>query len=212
MGYSRYAWCLKEGSPMHKVVVLYSLILLLAVTTPASAKLYKCADAEGNVTYTDEPCSNGEEVKLPPIITYRPSVVPLGATPTATEQKSLYTDLTIVQPANDSVVDTNEGKVTVTFNLNTGLNTQAGDRFGMILDGTKLKGTGTSTQINLTDVDPGTHKIQVVVLNSEGATLLSSNTVSFTLNRQTTFKQNERGSSPVQAPGATAAPRYGRAP
>jgi len=197
---------------MHKVVALFGFTLLFAVANPVSAKLYKCADENGDVTYTDAPCANGEEVKLPPIITYTPSVVPFSSRPDAPEIKSLYKDLVIVQPANDAVVDTNEGNVTVTFNLNTALNTKAGDSFAMILDGTKLKGTGTSTQINLTDVDPGTHKVQVVVVNSEGATLLGSNTVSFTLSRQTTFKQGDRGGSNTTAPSAPAAPRYGRAP
>jgi len=62
-------------------VVLISFLALLAGSNPAAGGVYKCLESDGRITYQEEACPAGHELrdfeKDPPTV----SVVPFGATP-----------------------------------------------------------------------------------------------------------------------------------
>ena len=45
-------------------------ILLCWVATSAGAAVYRSVDAQGNVTFSDQPARGAEKVELPPVPTY----------------------------------------------------------------------------------------------------------------------------------------------
>lgn len=174
---------------------------LLAITLPASAKLYKCQDADGNIVYTDTPCSGGVELKLPPIPTYTPRRAPVSgaATPAQQRKKFAYTRLEISKPAPEELIIENTGKVEVLIELAPALQHLDGHRIEIVLDGTPLKTRGTTTHVRLDNIDPGSHTVQAVIVDRGGAELKKSPVVSFYLKRHSALQ-------PQQTPGLQRAP------
>lgn len=166
---------------MRKIIVL---CLLAMFVQPAFAKLYKCKDAEGNTVYTDEACADGKQLKLPPLPTYT-APKPLPATSTGNndnnndEEAKGYISLVISKPENDGVIRDNEGKATISYTLTPELKTELGHKFVITLDGKQLKTSGTTSQIQLSDLDRGTHTIQINVMDKENKTVISSKPTSF---------------------------------
>lgn len=201
-----------KGGVMRNLLVV---CLLLMFAAPAAAKLYKCQDTEGNTVYTDEPCADGKELKLPPLHTYTPVKVPPtfpapddsnGSTDGNAES---YTSLTILSPKNDEVIYSNSGTITVGFQLAPALQTSEGHQFSIALDGKQLKSKGVTNQIKLQNVDRGTHSVQIFVIDKSNNILLSSPSVSFHLRKESVITTPIPG-SPEKAPqvqGAPAAPR-----
>jgi hypothetical protein len=57
---------LREGFVVRISKVLWSCIIGLALSTSASAEIYKSKDAQGNTVYSDKPSNGAAAVKLPP--------------------------------------------------------------------------------------------------------------------------------------------------
>lgn len=166
---------------MRKIIVL---CMLLMIVPPVAAKMYKCEDPEGNTVYTDEPCADGKQLKLPPILTYTPSKLPPASATTGKNSKDDknhkgYTSLVITKPEDDSVIRDNEGKVTINYTLTPPLKTALGHKFVISVNGKKLKTKGTTSQIQLTDLVRGTHTILIHVVDDEDKTIISSKPSSF---------------------------------
>lgn len=194
---------------MRKIIVF---CLLAVFAQPVLAKLYKCKDAEGNTVYTDEPCADGKELKLPPLHTYTPVIIP-PAFPTTNEadKKAVtYESLKILEPGNDKPVYNNTGTVTVSYQLKPSLNTSLGHQFSIALDGKQLKTKGVTNQIQLQNLDRGSHSVQIFVVDKDNGILLSSPTVTFHL-RQDSLINTPLPGSPQKAPQVPAAPAAPRA-
>ena len=170
---------------MQKIIILLA-VLSLILPGVASAKLYKCKNSEGEVIYTDKPCpGEGEELKLPPLPSYTPRPV---SAPTrgaqSVPQSADYKTLEVVQPVNDKLIISTSGTVTIAFKITGPLLSLKGHRFALAVDGTKLKARGTTNQIRLDDLNPGTHTVKIFVVDEEDKELISSDTISFHIKRQ----------------------------
>lgn len=198
---------------MHRTVIV-TILLLLAI--PAWAKLYKCTDAAGNIIYTDEPCIGGEELKLPPLPTFSSQKKPAPSATSNDEEPKLppgekpafegYTSLKIVQPQKDRVVQSTSGKVDISVAISPPLQVDAGHKIQISFDGQALKTTGSTTRVQLNNVDRGTHTVQVSVLDSKGAVVKSSSTVRFHV-RVTSVIGVPNPLKAPQSPSAQPAPR-----
>jgi hypothetical protein len=179
----------------------------LAVALPVSAKLYKCEDAEGAISYTDSPCDNGEELKLPPIPTYTPRRLPASTSSERQQPQAFtYTRLAIIKPEQDELIIENTGKLEITIALEPALRHLDGHRIVMSLDGTRLKTSGTTTRVRIDNLDPGSHTVQAIVIDKDGKTLKQSDNVTFYMKRQSVL-QPQTAPGPQRFPGATGAPR-----
>lgn len=187
---------------MQRIMILLA-VLSLVLPSIASAKLYKCKNNEGEVIYTDKPCENeGEELKLPPLPTYTPRPV---SAPTrgsqAVSQSADYTSLEVVQPVNDKLIISTTGTATIAFKIKGPLLSLKGHRFALAVDGTKLKARGTTNQIRLDDLNPGTHTVKIFVVDKEDKELISSDVITFHIKRQS----NVTSPTPGQPTGTGAA-------
>lgn len=180
--------------------------MLLVIATPALAKMYKCTDADGNIIYTDEPCIGGEELKLPPLPTFKSPPAKPNTKPASSESKAFeYTKLEISKPRNEQMLEDQTGKVEILVDIVPALQHLDGHRLTISLDGTKLKGSGTTTRIQLDKVDRGSHTLQVSIIDESGAVLKTSPSVTFHNRRPSLNRPRPLGVPGV--PGAPGAPR-----
>jgi len=168
---------------MMQRTMIFIAILGLVLPGVSVAKLYKCENEKGDVVYTDKPCKDGkgEELKLAPFSTYSPNIVPVPPSANKVKQDpaAAYNVFEIISPKNDKLINSNTGTVTVAFKLEGPLLSLKGHKFAIALDGEKLKSRGVTNQIRLNSVNPGTHTIQVFVVDAQDKVIKSSNTVSF---------------------------------
>ena len=173
-------------------------MLALSVAMNASAAVYKWTQPDGTVMYSDQPpTKNSAPVKLPSLQEIKmppPPPSPPSSNNTATNQSGqsqahTYNKINITQPADNSAFRNNAGVVTVKLDLEPVL--QAGDVVDVILDGKEI-GQGTSSTLSISNVDRGTHKLQAVVKDDQGNTLISSDTITFTLLRTSILQRHKR--------------------
>jgi len=188
---------------MQRIIILLAVMSLI-LPGIASAKLYKCENDKGEIIYTDQPCvGEGKELKLPPFSTYTPNVVPSPKPrdiPENDEAKT-YTIFEILTPTNDKIIFSNEGKVVISFKIDGPLLSIQGHKFALELDGKLLKSRGVTNQIQLNSVDPGTHTVQVFVVNSNDTLIKGSNIVTFHMKRQSGNTPSVPGELPTQPGG-----------
>ena len=169
-------------------------ILLILVTlfflTPVSAGVYRSVDEDGNIVYTDKPSPDAEKIKIDKVQT-----IPAGddnfeyTPPENLTEEGAYTKLEVVNPENDHVFTGNTGDVTVSVVIEPELNTENGDRLILTMDG-KKEADSTSTSFSFTNLDRGTHIVEVHVINKDGKSLMESAPVSFTMNRTSILNPN----------------------
>ena len=191
---------------MKRLVV--SLLCCLPLAMPAA--IYKWVDEQGNVVYSDKPRAGAQELNLPPPAVYTPApITARTAVGTRTNRDADgYTEVAIVQPQPDETIRDNTGTVMVRVALQPALKTDAGHRLTLLVNGTEQPGSYPSTALQITDLDRGTHTVQVRVKDAEGNTIAESNPVTFHLKQAS--RLHPRSKLPPR--GAPSFPRPGTPP
>lgn len=175
-------------------------LLMLSLAAGVPAAVYKWVQPDGTVIYSDHPPQDDVmPTDLPPVQQIKIVAPPPSAaepTPASRESNDAeakgYTQLTIIEPANDSAVRANGGQVSVKLDLQPPLH--EGDSMAIMLDGKEI-GQGKSTLLNLTNVDRGSHTLQAAVKNAEGGTVISSSPITFHVLR-TSIQQRKAQTRP----------------
>lgn len=169
---------------MRSISTALLLFLLGAVVTMNStAEVYKRVSPDGSVEFTDVPGSGKEEpVKLAPMSTFKatptaPTRSP-GSRPAPSSNK--YTSLKITSPANNTSIRDNAGNLSINVSVSPAL--RAGHKLVLLIDGSP-KTEGQSGQFKLTNIDRGSHTLQVKVVDAASKPLISSKTVTIHLQR-----------------------------
>ena len=90
--------------------------LLIALSLPAQAAVYRQVDAQGNVTFTDEPGSGAEEIQVKPVTTVtlpKPEAVQeqLQQLENEQEQQDTYERVGFSFPGNDEAFHSGSGDI-----------------------------------------------------------------------------------------------------
>ena len=159
------------------------LFWLAVLCTTVSADVYRSVDAEGNVTYSDQPHEGAEklDVKPPTIIPSTPNQIKSAADKTA-KQAVPYTTVEIVAPANEETLR-NVQSVSVSGQLIPGLQTAFGHRVQILFDGSPIREPGTALRATLNEVERGAHTLQLVVLDRQGTAVARSPVSQFFLHK-----------------------------
>lgn len=165
------------------------LLLLLLPAASASADLYKWKDEQGNTVYGDNPPKHvkAERLTPPPLSTY-PGSTAGAQKPAATVRPAegkddvLYRQLSIASPGHDEAIRSNSGEVTVQVRSDPPLDTAAGHKIRVYLNGRSMATQPAST-FTLTEVERGTHLLYAEVLDNAGKSLRKSEIVQFHLLR-----------------------------
>jgi len=166
------------------------LIIFFILPFPAQAVICKTIDENGVVSYTDTPsteCAN--PVKLRGYSSYSPRRVDSSSDRATAagddetgEETAGYRSLRMVQPANNSTVRSNEGKVPVQIGLEPGL--QQGHRIQILLDGQPVGSPLGATDAVLSGIERGTHQLGAEVLDGDANVVGTVGSVSFTLHSE----------------------------
>ena len=156
------------------------LIIYFCLSLPILAKdVYRTVDDQGNVVFSDTPVEGAEKIRVDEIQTIAPDEVPKFVYTPPPEVVETYSKLEIVSPENDSVIQSDEGNVTVSAVLEPALNLRAGHYLVLYLDGNEAA-SGTSPQFILSNIERGTHILDIAVVDQSGNQVINSPTVSFT--------------------------------
>ena len=164
----------------------------MSVSTAAQTNVYKSVNKEGIVEYSDQPTKGAEQIKVknPTSVTLPKSsdVFKSSGSNQNTESTNTYQSIVITQPANDSAFNSGSGQVSISSETTPSLKND--HSIQLMVDGTKYN-SNKSGSFSLSNVDRGTHQVQVNVVDEAGNTLISSDITTFTLHR-TNIKKRPR--------------------
>lgn len=175
------------------VALIAALTVTISATTVAQTNVYKSVNKEGVVEYSDQPREGSEEIKVknPQSITL-PKGVDVFNAPDADKESdnaNVYQSIAITQPANDSAFNSGNGQVSISAETTPSLSNN--DSIQLVVDGQKYN-SNKSGSFSLSNVDRGTHQVQVNVINEAGEILISSDITTFTLHRTNAPRKGPR--------------------
>ncbi|AYC34656.1 DUF4124 domain-containing protein [Pseudomonas cavernae] len=177
--------------------------LMLALTLPASAQIYKYTDAKGNTVYTNQPPHGvkSETVELPPPNTVEmqaPSAAAGDAGQNVQAEQAPYRQLRLANLPDEAALRANSGTFSVSVELQPRL--QPGHSLRLLLDGQPYGAPSQVTSLQLTNIARGEHSLAVEVLSGDQA-IQQSATETFTVQRVNTSSPALR--PPAPTPRAT---------
>jgi hypothetical protein len=157
------------------------LIIYFCVALPIQATdVYRSVDENGHVIFSDTPVAGSEKINVDEIQTIAPGEVPKFEYTPPPQEEGEYSRLEIISPQNDSVIQSDDGKVMVNAVVEPLVNLKEGHYLVLYLDGTEAA-SGTSPQFMLSDIEHGTHVLSIAVLDQSGHEVKRSSTISFSL-------------------------------
>lgn len=171
--------------------ILITLLTLLAF--PAAAEIYKHVNKNGNVTFSDEPQSGSEEVKIRPVTTITlPKMRDLEAKQqqagqSGQENPNRYERVAFKAPEDNASFWSGGGEVE--FQVSSSPSLKRGHRFEVDLDGQPV-GQNPSGTFTVRNMDRGTHTASVFVVDGQGQRVQSGDSITFTVHRPSVINQN----------------------
>lgn len=172
------------------ITLLTAFTATLSVSATAQTNVYKSVNKDGIVEYSDQPSKGSEEIRVknPQSVT-----LPKGAdvfksygSDQGTDSSNAYQSIVITQPAHDSAFNSGNGQISISSETNPSLSNE--HTIQLMFDGTSYN-SNKSGSFSLSNVDRGTHQIQVNVIDADGKVLISSDITSFTLHRTNAQKR-----------------------
>ncbi|HKK16496.1 MAG TPA: DUF4124 domain-containing protein [Gammaproteobacteria bacterium] len=161
---------------------IFLLILVLLLSTSVRADVYRSVDENGNTVYSDKPSPDAEKIQIDEVQTIEgDDVEPFVYTPPSRDKEGVspYTQVQISSPQNNQTIRSNAGNVSVTLIVQPGL--IPGHKVALYLDGSIVAEGGL--QIELEDVERGTHSLAAAIKSPNGKELKRSAPVIFTVQR-----------------------------
>ncbi|MFL9813619.1 DUF4124 domain-containing protein [Stutzerimonas sp. VN223-3] len=148
-------------------IALFSLLLVFMA--PAMAQIYKYTDDKGNTVFTNQPPEGvaADTVDLPPAntvdIKMPEAPPPLADEQSDERQQQPYRSLSIGGIPDEQALRANNGTFVVNAQLDPPL--KRGHQIRFLLDGVPQAEPGSTTSQQLTNVDRGTHLLEVEVFS-----------------------------------------------
>jgi len=165
----------------------YGLVagFLVLLSAPVLGEVYRHVDAQGNVTFSDEPIEGGEAVDVKPVTTV---TLPKPQTVRETEklreevkrEGAVYESVSFVQPQNEQAFHSGSGDVRFEVTSTPGL--QAGHKYEVTLDGQPVAQTSSGSVV-VNNIFRGTHEARVHIVDENGVQVKTGSPISFTVHR-----------------------------
>lgn len=163
------------------------LSLLLILSLPALAEIYKYTDAQGNTVFTNQPPEGvqADTVNLPPAntVNIRTPEPPPPLPDRQQGRQSPYQTLMLNGIPDDEALRANNGTFVVSAMLEPSL--QPGHTLRFLLDGIPQGAPSPATSLQLNNIERGDHRLQVEVLSGERV-VQRSDAIPFTIQRVNT--------------------------
>ena len=172
-----------------QTLVAVGLGLALLFSAPTHGAIFRTVDAQGNVTYTDQPPAAGakrvksEQISISTPNTFQDSTPYQGWDPETTEDdnNAASYSLSIVSPSNDQAIRDNSGNIVVRTRITPEL--AEGDKARLELNGTLTGDPVEGGSIYLTNLPRGTHRMRLIVESGKGRRIAESPESVFHLQR-----------------------------
>ncbi len=158
---------------MNKIALIITLIF---ITHTATAEIYSHIDENGHQLFSDKPQKNSSAIELQPInLQQSPSASQKTIKRSLTQQKNIaYKSIKIISPANNTTIR-NTTTLAIKVRIDPIL---LGSNLLVFLDnGQPIAKPGKNLTLELTNLQRGSHIIQVKILNSSGTELIISNPI-----------------------------------
>ncbi|MFW9079143.1 DUF4124 domain-containing protein [Pseudomonas sp. P2757] len=165
---------------------LFPCLLLLAVTCPVSAQIYKYTDASGNTVYSDHAPDGvqAQAVELPPLNRVEPQApstsAPTPVSDTREQPHKTYEILELGGLPTEEALRANNGTFTVNVLIKPRL--QPPHKLRLLLDDQPYGQPSNVPILQLVNVDRGEHRLAVQVIDGE-AIIQQSPAAVFTVHR-----------------------------
>ena len=171
----------------------------LAGSALAADTIYRSTDSQGNPVFSDSAPENASQVDIQQTQTYKGGQYATEAQQAQTDGDQAahkpsgppYAIMRITSPENQTSIRDNAGNVQIAFELKPGL--KKGQRLVLLMDGKPVQEVSASGPINLSNVDRGTHTVQLQAVDPATAHVLqSSPAVTFTLHRHSILQKKPK--------------------
>jgi hypothetical protein len=178
---------------------LCSMLAFVAISTisvfafAAESKIYKTVDKYGNVVFTDvAPNDSSATVEVQPANSFPAPSSPRAASrapsPPPAQDLPGYEHIAITSPTNELAVRDNAGNLSVSVELDPGLNRAQGHELQLLMDGSPLSNAAGSS-FALANVDRGTHRLLAQVVDADGKAIITSEPITFHMLRASQIKR-----------------------
>lgn len=164
----------------HTMLRILIIVVILIPLNAAAEQVYRSVDPDGNVIFSDVETPGSEAIEVKEVPTVTLPRTPEFSYEEPQQENPPYRKIAIVSPQNDESIRENAGNITITASTEPGI--WGGHILEITLDG-KVVSSGTSTSIDLENVDRGTHVTQATVKDRKGKIQGSSEPVTFHLLR-----------------------------
>lgn len=144
---------------------IYFTICLLISFSVVAETVYKKVNPDGSVSFTDQPSTDSEEVKIRKPTTFSPIGLPSLNLPKEKLSPNFNYQIIINQPVNDAVI-VGDLNVTVSVSIQPPLKSSLGHKIRYQLAGQSVDSRSTSETFN--NVSRGTHNINVSIIDTKG--------------------------------------------
>ncbi|MCF7982110.1 MAG: DUF4124 domain-containing protein [Pseudomonadales bacterium] len=162
------------------------LILSVSVNNLLAEEVYRQVDAEGNITFSDQPNPGAEKIDVAPTNVQHFPKPPVTKPPTdKSAEKASYKSLAISSPINDSTIR-DPGDVLISAKISPAL--RKNHKVIFLDNGQPLGDPTRSLSMQLINLSRGTHMIQVQVIDTENKVLISSTPIAIHVHRNSIIK------------------------
>ena len=166
----------------------HSLIcLLLMVSLPAAAQIFKYTDAEGNTAYSNQPPdgTKAQPVELPPLNSVEPPARSVSAPEPASSQapdkmQAAYSVLELTDLPTNEALRANNGTFMVGVKIEPRL--RPGHLMQLLIDGEPYGQPSNVPRFQVVNIDRGEHSFAAIVRDAQGI-LQQSPTLTLTVQR-----------------------------
>jgi Domain of unknown function (DUF4124) len=176
----------QQAGLAYALLMKFLYLLLCCVVMTAQADVYRWVDKNGNVIFSDQPHPGAEKIEIETLPSYTPVAIPEPVNEEQQEegdQEVPRYKVTILTPANDETIRNNAGLVNINAKVTPPLDQDRNDQLTIKLDGQTLGEPSTSPNFTLSEVERGTHTVQVVVVDKDKKAIKSSKKITFHLQR-----------------------------
>jgi hypothetical protein len=160
---------------MEEKMSKFCLAILLFITHPLFAQIYKWIDSNQSTHYSDKPHSGAKIVKLPPIQLYSPSGAAAQDKNNNSHLNPAYTLLEIIQPVDGETIRSNDGDLPVLLQLQPMI--AKGHKIELIFDGKVVGNPQKQLVFNLSAIERGTHTLSAQLVNNTKEIVIKSKTI-----------------------------------
>jgi uncharacterized protein DUF4124 len=184
-GSSNLGTVAQQAGLAYALLMKFLYLLLCCIAMTAQADVYRWVDKSGNVIFSDQPHPDAEKIEIETSPSYTPVAIPKTESEEQQEgdQEIPAYKVTILTPASDETIRNNSGLVNINAKVTPGLDQERNDLLMIKLDGQTLGEPGTSSNFTLSEVERGTHSVQVVVIDKDKKAIKSSKEITFHLQR-----------------------------